>query len=228
MSCMRCRTSSRRLRSAAESERCSQNGPQCGAIPISPSLSSAWRLKPDGGCQALAWLCIAAVMAPSWSKDASINFWSAVSAQHLGEQAAFGPARHAGEPLLAGGRDRHRDIVLAVARHHGLGDIDAGLGQRADPGPLGDQLLERVIARPVQAKHVSPAIAAVGHPEGDVLGERHQRQVLRLDRKGRRAPARAAGAKVRSTVSLSIEGLAVDVRHRRVEGGEEFLGVVAA
>ena len=39
-SCMRCRTSRRRRRSAAVSERCSQNSPQCGAMPISPSLSS--------------------------------------------------------------------------------------------------------------------------------------------------------------------------------------------
>ena len=45
--------------------------------------------------------------------------------QHVGEQAALGPAQHAGVTLLAGGRDRHRDIVEAVARGDRIGDIDA-------------------------------------------------------------------------------------------------------
>jgi hypothetical protein len=80
--------------------------------------------------------------------------------------------------------DRHRNIVLALARHHRRRNVDPGLGQGADPGPLRDQLFERVIAGPVQAKDVGPAIPAVGHPEGDVLGERDQREILRIDRKG--------------------------------------------
>ena len=104
--------------------------------------------------------------------------------QHVGEKAAFRPARQAGEALLAGGGDRHRHIVLSVARHHGVGNVDAGLGERPDPRPLGNQLLERVIARPVQAEDVRPAVPAVGHPERHVLGERDQGQVLRVDRKG--------------------------------------------
>ena len=97
-------------------------------------------------------------------------------AQHLGEQAAFRPARHAGEACLARRRDRHRHVFATVARGERPGHLDVGRGESTDPRALGFQLLQSVIARAVQAQDPCAAVAPISDPEGHVLGKGNERR----------------------------------------------------